>query len=126
MSDKQSLAEMKKELRELRKNSVKPVSRMRKGDIASELEKLKGTREETPPVAAVPGQKQKKMEAKISDVKVAKEHGFPVAPSEDKKKAPKKAAGLAGKTAASDGSKKKNSKLEKLMKLMEAMSSDEE
>ena len=117
-----SLKDMKDELRKLRKETVKPVSRMRKGDIAAELEKLRGTREEVPPVAAVPGQKSKKMESKISDIKVAKEHNFPVAPTEDKKKAGKKSSGLAGKAAASDAAPKKKSKMDALMKLLEEMS----
>ena len=41
-----SLSEMKKELRELRKQSIKPVSRMKKADVMSELEKLKGLHKE--------------------------------------------------------------------------------
>lgn len=115
-----SLKDMKDELRKLRKETVKPVSRMRKGDIAAELEKLRGTREEVPPVAAVPGQKSKKMESKISDIKVAKENNFPVAPTEDKKKAGKRPSGLAGKSGV-DAPKKK-SKMDALMKLLEEMS----
>ncbi len=77
-----SLKDMRDELRKLRKDTVKPVSRMRKADIASELEKLRGKREETAPVAAVSGAKPKKMEAKIADVKVAKEKEFPTKPVE--------------------------------------------
>lgn len=81
-----SLKDMRDELRALRKESVKPVSRMKKTDIAMELEKLRGKREETPPVAATPGPKPKKAEPKIADVKVAKEHEFPVAPTDEKKR----------------------------------------
>jgi hypothetical protein len=65
------------------------------------------------------------MEAKVADVKMAKEKEFPVAPTEEKKKAGKKASGLASKTASVDGSAKK-SKMDKLREMLEAMGSDEE
>ena len=81
-----SLKDMKDELRKLRKETVKPVSRMRKADVLAELERMKGKREEVPPVASTVGAKPKKMEAKIADVKVAKEKEFPTAPVEEKKR----------------------------------------
>ena len=91
-----SLKDMRDELRKLRKEAMKPTSRMKKADIAAELEKLRGKREETPPVASTVGAKPKKMEAKIADVKVAKEKEFPVAPVEESKK---KASGKSAKKA---------------------------
>jgi hypothetical protein len=122
-----SLKEMRDELRALRKESVKPVSKMKKTDIAMELEKLRGKRETVPPVASTEGPKPKKMEPKIADVKVAKEHEFPTKPaSEEKKKGGKKLSGMAvGKSAVADGSAKK-SKMEKLREMLEAMGSDDE
>ncbi len=125
MTDKQSLAEMRKELRELRKEHVKPVSKLRKMDIASELERLRGKRESVPPVASVEGAKPKKEVAKIADVKVAKEHEFPTKPAEaEKKKGGKKPSGMAvGKSAVADG---KKSKMDKLREMLEAMGSDSE
>ena len=119
---------MRDELRALRKESVKPVSRMRKSDIASELERLRGKREETPPVASTAGAAPKKMAAKEKDVKVAKEKEFPTAPSEEKKKAGKKSSGMVSKTAsaeASASSSKKPGKMERLMKMLEEMSDSE-
>jgi hypothetical protein len=125
--DKMSLAEMRKQLREARKETVKPVSRMKKGDVLLELEKLKGKREETAPVASTVGAAPKKMEAKIADVKVAKEKEFPSKPVEEKKKDGKKPSGLASKTASADSAPKKSDKLAKLKAMLEAMgSSDEE
>ena len=123
-----SLKDMRDELRALRKESVKPVSRMKKMDIAAELERLRGVRESVPPVASTAGPKPKKMEAKVSDVKMAKEKEFPVAPMEEKKKGGKKSSGLASKPASVDpsaSSSKKGSKMEKLMKLMAEMSDSE-
>lgn len=122
-----SLKDMRDELRALRKESVKPVSRMRKQDIASELERLRGVRESVPPVASTEGAKPKKMEAKIADVKVAKEKEYPTKPVEEsKKKAGKSMSGVASKTASADSAPKKSDKLAKLKAMLEAMSSDEE
>jgi hypothetical protein len=123
-----SLKDMRDELRALRKESVKPVSRMKKGDVLLELEKLRGKREDTPPVASTVGAKPKKMAAKIDDIKVSKEKEFPVKPVEEKKKNGKKSSGMAvGKSAAADCSdcEKKPSKMERLMKMIDEMSDDE-
>ena len=46
--------EMRDELRALRKEHVKPVSKMRVADISAEIQRLKVAREETPAVRAVP------------------------------------------------------------------------
>lgn len=120
-----SLKDMRDELRALRKDSVKPVSRMKKGDILLELERLRGKREDTPPVASTTGAKPKKMEAKIDDIKVSKEKEFPVKPVEEKKKAGKKSSGMAvGKSAAADAPEKK-SKMERLMAMIDEMSDSE-
>lgn len=123
-----SAKELRDELRNLRKESVKPVSRMKKGDVLSELERLRGKREDTPPVASVVGAKPKKMEAKIDDIKVAKEKEFPVAPTAEKKKGGKKPSGVASKTASAEvsaSSSKKPSKMERLMKMIDEMSDSE-
>lgn len=118
---------MKDELRALRKESVKPVSRMKKGDVLLELEKLRGKREETPPVASTAGPKPKKMEAKIADIKVAKEKEFPVAPVEEKKKSGKKESKKATVVGGSGavGVETKMSKKDKLLKMLAEMSDSE-
>lgn len=112
-----SLKEMRDELRKLRKETVKPVSRLRKADVASELEKLRGKREETPPVASTVGAKPKKMEAKIVDVKVAKEKEFPTKPVEVAAAKPGKGSAVAKAP--------KSSKKELLMKMLSEMSDSE-
>lgn len=86
MSD---VSALRKELRELRKTHVKPVSRMRKGDISAELEKLRGVRETTPPVAAVPSAPPKELKSVVESVKDAKKKEFPVKPADLPKKAAK-------------------------------------
>lgn len=117
-----SLKDMKDELRKLRKETVKPVSRMRKADIASELERLRGKREETAPVASVTGAKPKKMEAKIDDVKLAKEKEFPMKPVEESKAKKGKGSALPKTTTEAP---KKSSKMEKLLKMIDEMSDSE-
>jgi hypothetical protein len=121
------LHDMRAELRALRKESVKPVSRMKKDDIAVELQRLKGIREETPAVASTPSAPVKKSKSAVESIKEAKKAEFPVMPSDSgtKKKSVKSAPGSVKSSAPAEGDKKK-SKLAKLMALMEGMSSDEE
>ena len=119
-----SAKELRDELRALRKDAVKPVSKMRKGDIAAEIERLKVGREETPAPAAVPSAPLKKSQSAVETVKEAKKMEFPVKPSASAKKS----GGGAGKSSAaaskeSVSEKKKSSKLERLLAMMD---SDEE
>ena len=69
-----SLAEMRAELREMRKTHAasKPVSRMRKGDISAEIERLRNMRETTPAPAATPSAAPRKQEPSVEGVKDAK------------------------------------------------------
>jgi len=55
-----AVKELRDELRTLRKDSVKPISKMKLKDISVEIEKLKVSREETPPVASTISGKSKK------------------------------------------------------------------
>ena len=119
-----SLKEMRDQLRELRKESVKPVSRMKKSDIAAEIERMRERREETPPVAAVGGAKTKKMAPATESVKKAKEKEFPVRPAtEGAEKKAKKAAPAAAAPAAK---KSKYSKAAMMAMLAEMSDTDEE
>jgi hypothetical protein len=81
-----SAADLRKELRELRKEHVKPVSRMRKGDISNEISKLREMRETTPAPAAVPSSVAKVQKSAVESVKEAKKKEFPVTPGEQPKK----------------------------------------
>jgi hypothetical protein len=121
-----SLKDMRDELKALRKEkAMKPVSKMKKSEIAVELEKLRGVREETPSVSATKALPAKKMEAKIADVKVAKEKEFPVAPASSKKKAGGKKETVVGGSGAV-GVETKMSKRDILKKLIEEMGSESE
>ncbi len=113
-----SAAELKAELRSLRKESLKPVSRMKVADIAAEIQKLKGHREETPAVAAVPSAPIKKSKAAVESIKEAKASEFPMKPDQGIT-APKKGKGKAPKDVVSDAVEKKKSKLAKLLEMMD-------
>jgi hypothetical protein len=111
-----SVKELRDELRALRKEAVKPVSKLKKGDISSEIQKLRNMREETPAVDSVPSAPVRKLKAAAETIKEAKRSEFPVAPAD---------SGAAAKKAVKPSAvpeKKKNSKLDKLMKMLEEMS----
>ena len=112
-----SLKEMRDELRALRKDAVKPISKMRKGDISAEIEKLKRGREETPASAAVPSAPVRKTKAAVESIKAAKASEFPTAP------APKGAKTMKAKPMPAQ---KKKSRVERAMELVEAMSDTDE
>ena len=121
--EKKSAADLRKELRELRKEYVKPVSRMRLGDISAEIEKLRANREETPAPAATPSSaSKKKMMSTVEDIKTAKAMEFPQKPSAGEKKSAgrvsKSSAKEENKNAGGEAMQKKKSKLERLMAMM--------
>ena len=119
---KKSAAELRAELKALRKEHVRPVSKMRVGDISAEIERLRVGREETPAVDAVPSAPPRKLKAAVESIKKAKAAEFPVAPASLDAK-----SGKATKKAAAPSEKKKITKMEKLMAMLEDMSdSDEE
>jgi len=95
---------------------------MKVADIAAEIQKLKGHREETPAVAAVPSAPIKKSKAAVESIKEAKQHEFPMKPDQGITAAPKKGAkaGKAPKDVVSAAVSKKKSKLEKLMEMMDS------
>jgi len=120
-----SLADMRKELRELKKAHEKPVSRMKKHDISAELERLRHHREVTPAPAAVPSAPHKNMKSKVENVKEAKKAEFPVAPADVPKKATKAPKVTAGKVKDVVADKVKMSKA-KLLAMIQGMDSDAE
>jgi hypothetical protein len=68
-----AVKELRDELRTLRKESVKPISKMKLKDISAEIEKLKVSREETPPVASTTGGGLKQSKKAVESVKEAVE-----------------------------------------------------
>ena len=119
-----SAAELRKELKELRKShpSYLPVSKMKKGDVSAELERLRGLRESTPAAAATPSSGNKPRAPAKASIKESKEAEHPTKPG-TKKGMPRKTARPAyeGETAG-----KKKSKMERLMSLMAEMSDTDE
>lgn len=94
---------------------------MKVADIAAEIQKLKGHREETPAVAAVPSAPIKKSKAAVESIKEAKALEFPMKPDQGITAAPKKGAkaGKAPKDIVSSEVEKKKSKLAKLLEMMD-------
>ena len=76
-----SLKELRDELRRMRKETSKPISKMRKGDVAAEIQRMREMREETAPVAATRGAPAKVSKSAVESVKAAKAAEFPVKPS---------------------------------------------
>ena len=111
-----SAAELRAELKALRKESAehKPVSRMKKGDISAQIERLKKGREETPAPAAVPSAAPRRMHPKADSVKESKAEEFATKPAA-------KPAARAKPAAAA----KRTSKAE-LRRMLEELTSDEE
>lgn len=119
-----SAKELRDQLRALRKEAVKPVSKMRMGDVSAEIERLKGMRAETPAVASTLSPPSKKIKAAAETIKEAKATEFPVKPeSAPKKKATKSSTG-ASKGAVAVASKKK-SKMDRLLDMLESESDEE-
>ena len=117
-----NLNDMRKELRELRKESGhRPISKMKKADVAHELERLRERRESTPPVASTHGAASRKMAPRAADIHESKEAEHPVKPvavSGTKKGEERKTARKAfeGETPS-----KKKDLMAKMMKMLEEM-----
>jgi hypothetical protein len=111
-----SVKELRDELRKMRKGGAdKPISKMSKLDCAMEIERMKATRESTPPVASTLGAKKQKEYSTAPTLKKHQEHPLSV-PSKGKDKAPKEESKM--KTSKKD-------MLAMLAKMVES-SSDEE
>lgn len=77
--------EMESELRQLRlEKGAKPISKMKMLDIATEIERYKTARAETPASASVPSAPIKMSKSAIESVKEAKAQEFPVVPEGEK------------------------------------------
>jgi len=81
-----SAKDLREELRNLRKELVRPVSKMGKKDVSAEIEKLRVHREETPPVASTKGGSLKETKKAVETIKEAKKVEFPVEVEKKEKK----------------------------------------
>jgi hypothetical protein len=126
---KMTLKEMREELRALRKaQDVRPISRMKKGDISEEIEKLKLHRESTPPVAAFVSAPTQVSRSAVKSIKEAKKMEFPVEHSGEKeapavKKAPKAkaVAKVAPKARKAPEVEKPEAQIAKFLAMMKTM-----
>lgn len=93
------MSDLRKELRELRKQSAAhtSVSKMKLRDVAMEVGRLRAHLEVSPSVAMNSGTSKKPMKGTVEPIKEAKKAEFPVKPagSMDEAKAPKKKAAAA-------------------------------
>jgi hypothetical protein len=118
-----SLAEMCATLREMRKDLVKPVSRMRKGDISHEIEALRQRRETTPAPAATPSAPPKGMKPDVENIKDVKKSVFmkpkdmPTGMSKASAKKPADHKAVKGEKMSGEA-KAKTSKKDMLMKML--------
>lgn len=119
-------ADLVSELRALRKEQVKSISKMKMNDIASEIERLKVMRAEVPPLASIPSvpESKSRMKPAIESVKSAKREEFPVMPSKEKVKS-KKSSPPPKALSKKKSAPVKKSKAERMAEL-EAETSDEE
>jgi hypothetical protein len=120
-------SELVSELRALRKEQVKSISKMKMGDTASEIERLKVMRAEVPPVASIPSvpESKSRMKPAVESVKSAKREEFPVMPSKAKESKRKKSALPPKAPSKKKSAPIKKSKAERMAEL-EAETSDEE
>jgi hypothetical protein len=116
--------DIREHLRMMRKEMMRPVSRMPLKDVAAEIEKLRNYRETTAAPAAVPSAPARVAKAAAETIKEAKATEFPIAPGGTKKGMERKTARKAYEPAPA-AEKKKMSKKE-MMALISELSSDEE
>ena len=116
-----SASDLKAELRQLRKEALKPVSRMKVADIATEIQRLKGVREETPLPAATPSAPPKRAKASVESIKEARASDFPTQPDSGQtsiKKSATKGSAKAPKNIVPDAVEGQKAKLAKLLELL--------
>ena len=109
-----TLADMRKELKDMRKKAMPvPVSRMKKGDVAAELERLRGKEAAAVPAVMVKEEVPKATAKKVSAVqKVA---------HKEQEEVVKKTAGVKRKASPPPAKKAKTESLEKPSKGSEEM-----
>jgi len=118
-------AELVAELRALRKDHVKSISKLKMNDISQEIERLKVMRAEVPPVASVPSvpESKSRMKPAVESIKKAKAEEFPVMPSKEKVKSKKSAP--PPKASSKKSPPVKKSKAERMLEMMEETSDEE-
>ena len=120
----ESVSEMRKQLRELRKGTQKPVSKMSKMDVAMELERLKHHSATTPAVVQHSPSDKRPETSSSKTLKKLQEHPQ-LTPAQERMASVRASKGK--KAEPADGQKKTTKKdmMAKMAKMMEAMSDSE-
>jgi len=122
----ESVAELRKQLRELRKEAVKAPSKMTKVDLAMEIEKLKHHSATTPAVAQQSPSDRRPQKSTAPTMKELQEHPL-LTPAQEKMaavRAKKTSKSAPVKEAASESKMSKKQMMAMMKKMME--DSDEE
>jgi hypothetical protein len=120
-----SVSDLRKELREMRKQAIKPVSRMTKADCAMELERLKHHSATTPAVAQHSPSDKRPETSTASTLKKMQEHPL-LTPAQERMKKARDAKKSTAPASGDAGEKKKSSKKDLLAKMARMLESDEE
>jgi DNA-directed RNA polymerase sigma subunit (sigma70/sigma32) len=120
----ESVSELRKQLRELRKSNQKPVSKMSKMDCALELERLKHHSATTPAVAQQSPSEKRPEKSTAPTLKKMQEHPL-LTPAQEKMAAVRASKGK--KADPAEGQKKTTKKdmMAKMAKMMAEMSDEE-
>ena len=120
----ESVSELRKQLRELRKGTQKPVSKMSKMDCALELERLKHHSATTPAVAQQSPSEKRPEKSTAPTLKKMQEHPL-LTPAQEKMAAVRASKGK--KADPAEGQKKTTKKdmMAKMAKMMAEMSDEE-
>jgi hypothetical protein len=124
----ESVSELRKQLRELRKGTQKPVSKMSKMDCAMELERLKNHSATTPAVAQQSPSEKRPEKSTAPTLKKMQEHPL-LTPAQEKMAAVRASKGKKAESssASAEGQKKTTKKemMAKMAKMMAEMSDEE-
>ena len=121
----ESVSELRKQLRELRKGTQKPVSKMSKMDCAMELERLKNHSATTPAVAQQSPSEKRPEKSTAPTLKKLQEHPQ-LTPAQERMAAVRASKGKKAEAPA-EGQKKTTKKemMAKMAKMMAEMSDEE-
>ena len=120
----ESISEMRKQLRELRKGTQKPVSKMSKIDCAMELERLKHHSATTPAVAQQSPSEKRPEKSTAPTLKKLQEHPQ-LTPAQERMASVRASKGKKAEPAESQKKTTKKEVMAKMAKMMAEMSDSE-
>ena len=120
----ESVSEMRKQLRELRKASQKPVSKMSKMDVATELERLKHHSSTTPAVAQHSPSDKRPEKSSAPTLKKLQEHPQ-MTPAQERMASVRASKGKKAEAPVAEKKTTKKDMMAKMAKMMAEMSDSE-